>query len=45
MLSTLRLENLRPSDDLRLSLNAYVNGQKTTADLLEEVKSKYAVQS
>ena len=43
MLATLRVENLRPSEDLRLSLHAYVSGQKTTADLLEEVKAKYAL--
>ena len=45
MLATLRVENLRPSEDLRLSLHAYVSGQKTTDDLLKEVKAKYAVRS
>ncbi len=41
MLATLRVENLRPSESLEPALKAYVNGQKTTADLLNEVKAKY----
>lgn len=41
MLATLRVENLRPSESLEPALKAYVNGQKTTADLLSEVKAKY----
>ena len=41
MLATLRVENLRPSESLKPALNAYVDGQKTTADLLNEVKAKY----
>ena len=45
MLATLRVENLRPSEVLRSSLHAYVSGQKTTDDLLKEVKAKYAVRS
>ena len=36
-LGTLRVENLSPSE----SLQAYVNGQKTTTDLLNDIKSKY----
>ena len=42
MLATLRFENLRPSESLKPGLKAYVDGQKTTADLLNEVKAKYA---
>jgi hypothetical protein len=41
MLATLRIEKLEPSDNLKPALQAYVDGQKTTADLLNEVKAKY----
>ena len=41
MLATLRIEKLSPSESLRPSLQAYVDGQKTTTDLLNEVKAKY----
>jgi hypothetical protein len=41
MLATLRVENLRPSESRKPGLKAYVDGQKTTADLLNEVKAKY----
>jgi hypothetical protein len=41
MLATLRIEKLEPSDSLKLALQAYVEGQKTTVDLLNEVKAKY----
>jgi hypothetical protein len=41
MLATLRIEKLEPSDSLKPALQAYVEGQKTTADLLNEVKAKY----
>ena len=41
MLATLRVENLRPSESLKPALKAYIDGQKTTADLLNEVKAKY----
>ena len=40
-LATLRIENLRPSDSLALGLQDYIDGKKTTTDLLEEVKAKY----
>ena len=42
MLATLRIEKLRPSESLTPSLQAYIGGQKTTTDLLNEVKAKYA---
>ena len=42
MLATLRVENLRPSESLEPALKAYVDGQKTTADLLNEVKAKFS---
>jgi hypothetical protein len=41
MLATLRIEKLSPSESLKSSLQAYVDGQKTTTDLLNEVKAKY----
>ena len=41
MLASLRIEKLEPSDSLKPALHAYVEGQKTTADLLNEVKAKY----
>lgn len=41
MLATLRIEKLAPSEKLKPALQAYVDGQKTTADLLNEVKAKY----
>jgi hypothetical protein len=41
MLATLRIERLEPSNSLKPAIQAYVNGQKTTADLLNEVKAKY----
>jgi hypothetical protein len=41
MLATLRIERLEPSKSLKPALQAYVDGQKTTADLLNEVKAKY----
>ena len=40
MLATLRIEKLSPSESLKPSLQAYVDGQKTTTDLLNEVKAK-----
>ena len=44
MLGTLRVEKLTPSESLMPSLTAYIDGQKTTADLLEEVAAKYCIQ-
>ena len=41
MLASLRIEKLSPSESLKPSLQAYVDGQKTTTDLLNEVKTKY----
>jgi hypothetical protein len=40
-LGTLRVENLSPSESLQAGLEAYVNGQKTTTDLLNDIKSRY----
>jgi hypothetical protein len=41
MLASLRIEKLSPSESLKPSLQAYVDGHKTTTDLLNEVKAKY----
>ena len=40
-LASLRIENLSPSDSLKLGLQEYIEGKKTTEDLLSEVKVKY----
>jgi hypothetical protein len=40
-LGILRVENLSPSESLKAGLEAYVNGQKTTTDLLNDIKSRY----
>jgi hypothetical protein len=44
MLGTMRVEKIAPSESLMPSLTAYIDGQKTTADLLKEVKAKYSAQ-
>ena len=43
-LASLRLENLQPSEYLKQGLQDYVDGRKTTADLLAEVNAHYAAQ-
>jgi hypothetical protein len=40
-LDSLRIENLIPSDSLKLGLQDYIEGKKSTEDLLTEVKAKY----
>jgi hypothetical protein len=40
-LASLRIENLSPSDSLKMGLQEYIEGKKTTEDLLTEVKAKY----
>ena len=40
-LATLRIEKLSTSESLKPSLQAYIEGKKTTTDLLNEVKAKY----
>ena len=40
-LASLRIENLSPSESLKLGLQEYIEGKKTTEDLLSEVKVKY----
>lgn len=40
-LASLRIENLSPSDSLKIGLQEYIEGKKTTEDLLTEVKAKY----
>lgn len=41
VLASLRIEKLAPSESLKPALQAYVDGQKTTTELLAEVKAKY----
>ena len=41
MMASLRIDQLSPSESLQSSLQAYVEGRKTTADLLNEVRAKY----
>ena len=43
-LASLRLENLQPSEYLKQGLQDYVDGRKTTADLLVAVNAHYAAQ-
>jgi len=40
-LASLRIENLIPSDSLKLGLQDYIEGKKSTEDLLTEIKAKY----
>ena len=42
MLASLRIENLSPSENLQVSIQDYLDGKKTTTDLLNEVRAKYA---
>ena len=39
--ASLRIENLSPSDSLKLGLQEYIEEKKTTEDLLSELKAKY----
>ena len=41
MLAALRIEKLGPSESLKPAIQAYVDGNKSTSDLLNEVKAKY----
>ena len=40
-LTSPRIENLSPSDSLKMGLQEYIEGKKTTEDLLSDVKAKY----
>jgi len=42
MMASLRIENLIPCENLQFSIQDYVDGKKTTTDLLNEVRVKYA---
>ncbi len=42
VLGMLRVENLSPSDSLRLGLQDYIEGKKTTSDLILELEGKYS---
>jgi hypothetical protein len=42
MMASLRIENLSPSENLQVSIQDYLDGKKTTIDLLNEVRAKYA---
>jgi len=41
-MASLRIENLIPCENLEFSIQDYVDGKKTTTDLLNEVRAKYA---
>ena len=42
MMASLRIENLTPGKSPQISIQDYVDGKKTTTDLLNEVRVKYA---
>jgi hypothetical protein len=45
MLANLRLEQLKPSESLSISIQAYIAGIKSTNDLLQEARIKYGMKS
>jgi len=40
-IATLRIEQLSPSQGLKVDLKAYIAGQKSSSDLLQQLQSKY----
>ena len=44
MLANLRLEKLKPSDSLSISIQDYIAGTKSTDDLLREIRIKYGLE-
>ena len=42
VLGMLRVENLSPSNSLRVGLQDYIEGKKTTAGLILELEAKYS---
>ena len=45
MLANLRIEQLKPSESLSISIQDYIAGTKSTDDLLEETRIKYGLKS
>jgi len=45
MLANLRLEQLKPSESLSISIQDYIAGTKSTDDLLQEARIKYGLKS
>ena len=45
MLANLRIEQLKPSESLSISIQDYIAGTKSTDDLLQEAKNKYGLKS
>ena len=45
MLANLRLEKLKPSDSLSISIQDYIAGTKSTDDLLREIRIKYGLEA
>ena len=45
MLANLRLEQLKPSEILSISIQDYIAGIKSTDDLLQEARIKYGLKS
>ena len=45
MLANLRIEQLKPSESLFISIQDYIAGTKSTDDLLQEARIKYGLKS
>ena len=45
MLANLRIEQLKPSESLSISIQDYIAGTKSTDDLLQEARIKYGLKS
>ena len=45
MLANLRIEQLKPSESLSISIQDYIAGTKLTDDLLQEARIKYGLKS
>ena len=43
MLANLRIEQLKPSESLSISIQDYIAGTKSTDDLLQEARIKYGL--
>ena len=45
MLANLRIEQLKPSESLSISIQDYIAGTKSIDDLLQEARIKYGLKS